>query len=65
MITWVIVPSLYSSGLGSIYTDSRHYCSFDNIVTWVIVTECCMTTNNLVAVAKIMLFVELKLRFTY
>lgn len=55
------MPSLYRNGLCSIYTDSRYYCFFDNIITQVMVTECYMTrksTSNLLAAVKIMIFTE-------
>lgn len=64
------MPSLYKIVLCNIYTDSEHYCFFDNIVTQIIVTEYYMhrkKTNNLEAIVKIMFFIELILRlhFTY
>lgn len=70
MITWVSMPSLYKIVLCNIYTDSEHYCFFDNIVTQVIVTEYYVIrkkANIPEAIVKIMFFIELiiRLHFAY
>lgn len=64
------MPSLYKIVLCNIYTDSEHYCFFDNIVTQFIVTEYYVIrkkANIPEAIVKIMFFIELiiRLHFAY